>query len=593
MAVKYEDFLNELVVLEKKYLLYSHGHDFVNQAVLDLLRTIGEIHSTTPNIKIIDTGFSLIINGVEFSADNIRAGYIMQLLGGRGITSVTFCSGVGFSPIIDFLYLLNAIPTNSKLLYHTDIQYAIHNIDSIIIEEMDYSSLRYGYQTEIQDVSSGKTNIRSELIKSLKTFNPLVDRLNTDELIDIALEELSKMSENEASDFLKGLPYEAISVVVARANVKKNSISPSLVDLLVAMDLARKLAGGESLETPDEGISDDQINKLVEREAYELYVTEDYRQHLRSLLSYDAQSDNSINGFDLFDSKLINRTIATALLHLVKNNLDSSMHMSFLDSIHKYLDEFIDSKDWQFIHSFISDERVRSYLNNDSTVSKLSQVIRASKSYSDNNLQEVINASGPKNLGWLIDAYIDEEDLRTRRRILVLIQSFQEKAAIQAVRKYIGDPTRKISIFIPMIDDNLDSIPKELAMKLYICDSADAKFLALRILLTQNDDKIINEMKRLIQAGNNEQILILLDLIKEFRISEVVGTLVERISTFYIDDNMYKYIVRAIDTISWIDPNVFQDLYNRLMNNKLTLSPKKLSRIKRHLKGVSHDNKSR
>lgn len=593
MTAKYEDFLNELVVLEKKYLLYSHGHDFVNQAVLDLLRTIGEIHSTTPNIKIVDTGFSLIINGVEFSADSIKAGYIMQLLGGRGITSVTFCSGVGFSPIIDFLYLLNAIPTNSKLLYHTDIQYAIHNIDSIIIEEMDYSSLRYGYQTEIQDVSSSKTSIRSELIKSLKTFNPLVDSLTTDELIDIALEELSKMSENEASIFLKGLPYEAISVVVARANVKKNSISPSLVDLLVAMDLARKLAGGESLETPNEVISDDQINKLVEREAYELYVTEDYRQHLRSLLSYDAQSENSMNELDLFDSKLINRTIVTALLHLVKNKLDSSMHVSFLDSIYKYLDEFIDSKDWQFIYSVINDDRVRSYLNKDSTVLKLSQAIRASKSYSDSNLQEVIKVSGPKNLGWLIDGFLNEEDLRTRRRILVLIQSFQEIAAIQAVRKYIGDPTRMLSTFSPMIDDHLDSIPKDLVAKLYICDSMEAKFLAMRILLTQNDDRIIDDMKHLIQVGNDEQVLSLLDLIKEFRVTEVVGTLVERISAFYIDENMYKYIVRAIDTIARIDSNAFQDLYNRLMNNKLTLSPKKLSRIKRYLKGVSHDNKSR
>lgn len=590
---KYEDFLNELVILEKKYLLYSHGHDFVNQAVLDLLRTIGEIHSTTPNIKIIDTGFSLIINGVEFSADNIKAGYIMQLLGGRGITSVTFCSGVGFSPIIDFLYLLNAIPTNSKLLYHTDIQYAIHNIDSIIVEEMDYSSLRYGYQTEVQDVSPGKTNIRSELIKSLKAFNPLVDSLNTDELIDIALEELSKMSEDEASDFLKGLPYEAISVVVARANVKKNSISPSLIDLLVAMDLARKLAGGESLETPDEEISDDQISKLVEREAYELYVTEDYRQHLRSLLSYDAQSENSVVEFDLFDSKLINRTIVTALLHLVKNKLHASMHKSFLDSIHKYLDEFIDSNDWQFIQSIIDDERVHSYLNKDSTVSKLSQAIRASKSYSDNNLQEVIKVSGPKNLGWLIDEFLDEEDLRTRRRILVLIQSFQEMAAIQAVRKYVDDPARKLSLFIPMIDDHLDSIPKDLAMRLYICDSMDANFLAMRILLTQNDDKIKSDIKNLIQVGNNEQVLSLLDLIKEFRVTEVVSTLVEKISTFYIDDNMYKYIVRVIDTIAWIDHDAFQDLYNRLMNNKLTLSPKKLSRIKRYLKGVSHDYKSR
>lgn len=590
MTAKYEDFLNELVVLEKKYLLYSHGHDYVNQAVLDLLRTIGEIHSTTPNIKMVDTGFNLVINGVEFSADNMKVGYLMQLLGGRGITSITFCSGVGFSSIIDFLYLLNAIPTNSKLLYHTDIQYAIHNIDSIIIEEMDYNSLRYGYQAEIQKASS---DIRSELCNSLKNYNSGVEGLSTDELIDIALEELSKMSESQASEFLKGLPYEAISVVTARANVKKNSISPSLIDLLVAMDLARKLSGGDSLETPAEGMSDDQINKLVEREAYELYVSEDYRQHLRSLLSHDTQSAGRVSEIDLFDSKLINRTIVTALLHLVRNKLDDSMHISFVDSIHKYLDEFIDTRDWQFIHSIMNDERVHTYMNKDSTVLKLSQTVRASRSYSDNNLLEIIKVSGPKNLGWLIDAYLNEEELRTRRGILIIIQSFQEMAAIQAVIKYIGDPTRKISIFIPIVEDHLKSIPKDLAVKLYACDSSDAKFLAMRILLTQDDDSIITDIEKLIKTGEDDLVLGLTDLIREFKITEVAGALMSKIDTFHIDDDMYKLIVRIIDTIAWIDADAFEDLKKRLMKYRLTISPKKLGRIKKHIKGVSHDNKSR
>jgi len=593
LTSKYEDFLNELVILEKKYLLYSRGHDFVNQAALDLLRTIGEIHNGTTSIRIVDNGYNLVINDVKFNENNIKASYLSQLLGGRAINSVTFLPGVGFSSMMDFLYLLNAIPNNSKLLYHTDIQFAIHNIDSIKVEEIDYGRLRYGYGDEAQNQSGDEKNIKIQLYESLKTINPNIENSDTNELIDIALEELSKMSRTEGTDFLQGLTDDVLSEMIARVKAKENSISPSLIDLLVAMDSARKLSGNDSLEKSFDEISYDQVNKLVEREAYELYVSEDYRQHLRSLLSYDSQSMDSNTEIDMFDKTLINRTILTALIQLTKNKLDNKMHLSFVESIHKYLDEFIDGNDWQFIRSMTSDELVCSYLEQDSTVLRMSEAIRSSNSYRDNNLEEVIKVSGPKNLYWMLDSYINEENFSTRRGILNLIQSFQETAAIHAVKRFLGDPTIEISKCMPIIKEHAGSIPKELSSKLFTCDSADAKLLAMRILLTQNDESVKNDIDRIIQNGESDMIFGVLDLIREFRITELSGTLVDRISTFYINESKFKFIVKTIDTISWIDSSAFRELENRLMRKRLTISPKKLRRIKKYLKGVSHDHKSR
>ena len=223
MISKYEDLLNELVILEKKYLLYSRGHDFVNMAALDILRTIGEIHASTPSITIVDNGFNLVINGVEFNDYNIKASYLSQLLGSRGIKSLTLLPGVGFSSLMDFLYLLNSIPNNSKLLYHTDIQYAIHNIDSIQVEEIDYGSLRYGYSHEGQEESIEENNIRTQLYESLKTLDSVNDSCGTEELIDIALEEMSEMSQTQVTEFLQGLSDDAVSEIIARIKARENS----------------------------------------------------------------------------------------------------------------------------------------------------------------------------------------------------------------------------------------------------------------------------------------------------------------------------------------------------------------------------------
>jgi len=592
MAI-YEDFLNELVILEKKYLLYSRGHDFVNQATWDLLRTVEEIHRAVPSIKIVDNGYNLVINDVEFKGSNLKAGYLSQLLGGRGILSVTLFQGVGFSSLMDFLYLLNSIPNNSKLLYHTDIQYAIHNIDSIELEEIDYGGLSYGYGRVDQDGSAAEDSVRIELYQSLRTLDPNIESYDTDELVDIALEELSRMPQAQVPMFLQGLSDDAVAEIIARVNSKKNSISPSLLDLLAAMDSARSLGAVQRVGDSLEEISRDQLNKLVEREAYELYVSEDYRQHLRGLLSYDIKSRDGITDIDIFDRTLINRTIVTALIHLTNSGLDHAMKVSFVDSIHSYLDEFIDSEDWEFINTISGHDLVASYLKQEGTILGLSEAVKTSGSYTDRNLIEVIKTSGSKNLGWLLDAYFEERDSRKRRGILGLVQAFQETATIQAVRRYLADPALKISLLMPIVKDHLVSIPGELSSKLFNCDSVDARLLAMRILLTQKDDNIRREMEGLVRKGENDLVLGLLELVKEFRISELIHHIVDRISTFYINETSYRYIVKAIDTVSWVDSEAFREIENRLMKKRITLSPGNLRRIRSYLKGVSHDHISR
>lgn len=594
MKARYEDFLNELVILEKKYLLYSHGHDFVNQAVLDLLRTIGDIHRDSPSIKILDTGYSLVINEVEFSMDDMKVEYLMHLLGGRGIFAITFNSGVGFSSIVDFLYLLNSIPTNSKLLYHDEIQLAIHNIDFIEVQEVDYGKLKYLYKDKdkenIESIEKEK-QIRMQLYEELKSLNPEIQPNNTDEMIDMTLDRLSQMPQAKAQELLKDLSAEVVSKIIERVNVKANLISPSLIDLLFAMDTARKLVGENRVEDEVEEISSDQVNKLVERESYELYVTEDYRQHLRSLLAYEAGSKDEITGSELFDKTLINRTIVTALLNLTKNKLDTTMEVSFADTIMKYLEEFITNRDWEFIQSVSDEELINKFLKEDPAVKVLSDTIRENRSYNDDGLLEVIQASGSKNISWLVDTYLEEDDSRIRRAILRLIKPFQEEAATYATRRFSEDPTIKIGLLNPLIKDHLGSIPMELASKLISSESTDAKLLAMRIQLTQGDEGVKKEIGRLIKESDCDLALRLLDLVRDYRITEVLDLVVEKIKIFYMDDMMYKYIVKTIDTISFIDVKTYKELENRFVRTKITLSQSNLKNVKNYLKGVSHGNK--
>ena len=582
-----------MVMLEKKYLLYSQIHDFVNHAVLDLLRIIREILCETWEVRIVDTGNGMVVNDVDFHAFDLRVEYLTYLFGGRGIRAVTFLKDVDFSSIKDFMYLLNSIPSNSNLLYHTDIQFAIHSISSIKIEEVEYGRLRYGYGEGGQDLPPDEKKTRVQLYESLKTADSSIDSYETDELVDMALEEISQMSQAEVLDFFQGLSDDSISLMVTRVQTKENSISPSLVDLLVALDSARKQAGADRLEKSSDRISYAQVNKLVEREAYESYVSEDYREYIQSLLAYDMKSPENMEGIDFFDNGLINRTIVTALIHLAKNKLHKYLEGSILEIINSYLDEFVDFRDWEFIHSIIGEDSVSSYLKQDSSVKRLSQVINSGNSYGDHYVMEIIKVSGQKNINWLMDSYMAQGDLTQRNRILAMLRMFGGAAMIQAITKIIGDPEGLMPMMVPIIEGNLGSVPRELSSRLLEVDFAGGKLLAIRILLIQNDQKVKHFMKQMIQNGDDDFVFQLLDLIEEFKIIELTDVLIAKIKTLYISQDNLRFILKTIDTVFSVDSQAFRELENRLMRRKVTLSPKNLGSIKGYLKGVCHDHKSR
>ena len=593
LKAKYDDLLNELVILEKKYLLYSHGHEFVEQAAVDLLKIINKLHNITPKIRIVALGNNLVINDVEYDENNPRGVYLSQLLGGRGIFSIDLNPGVEWGSILDFLYFLNAIPNKSNLLYHPDIQFAIHNIDSIEVEEMDYGGIKYGYEDEPNIYSTHDVRIKSQLHETLKNLNSKSDSLRENELIDMALEEISEMPQNEVPDYVEELSEDVVSEILERAKTKEESISPSLIDLLETLDSANKLAGEDRKTKSGDGMSDDQVNKLIEREAYELYISEAYRQHLQNLSAFDNQYLDGFNEIDLFNKVLINKTVLIALIHLINNELDTDVYDSFVGSIHNYIDEFLENRDWHFVHSISNNELVYSYLEQDSTVEKLSEIIRNNNSFGDNYVLELLEVSGSKNVNWLIDSYIDNYGLETRRHILSLILLFGETASVEVIKKIIGDPTHNISLLMPIIENYFKAIPRNLSLQLLAVDLADAKLLAIKILLTQNDDKVKYNIEQIIRKGDYNLVFRLLDLIREYKITEITEVLIRRIRTLYISEDNLKFILKMIDTISSIDNQSYQRLAKRLKRKWFTLSPKNLRIIKKHLIGVSYEHRSR
>lgn len=580
----YDDFLNKLVILEKKNLLYSHDHDFLDQSASDLMKVINELHKITPKIRIAALGDNLAINDLDYSDNNPKASYLAHLLSDRGIFSISLNPGIGANSIQEFLNLLNSIPKKSKLLYHLDIQLDLYNINAIEIEEMDYSSVVYGYEDEMLGLNDTKLN-KNQIKKALQSLYPKLGSGKKDQLILMAMEEMKKMSEDEASDYILGLSEEVVSAILKMLKEKENPSSPSLVDLLKVLENDKELTEDEASDR----INQEYINKLMEKEPYEMYLSDDYSKHLQNLLAFDLDSINKLDKIDLFDKGLVNKTILKALINLYKSDSNLDFHKSFLENIHSIINEFIDLGDFQFIHSLLNEEVIGFYLRKETPIFGISKAVKKKKAYKDIYIFEILKASGPKNINWLLDSYLEEEDKDTREDILKLVFEFGEVASVKIIEKIISDQIQDISLFIPLIKDNYKIIPRSLVIKLLSLNIIDAKLLAINILLTQEDEKAKGIIDEIIQGDDNILIYELLDLIKEYKIKESIESLVAKIKTFYISKEHLKYILKTIDTVSVIDKESYQGLSKGLMKKWFSLSPKNLKVIKKHLIGVSYE----
>lgn len=580
----YDDFLNKLVILEKKNLLYSHDHDFLDQSASDLMKVINELHKITPKIRIAALGDNLAINDLDYSDNNPKASYLAHLLSDRGIFSISLNPGIGANSIQEFLNLLNSIPKKSKLLYHLDIQLDMYNINAIEIEEMDYSSVVYGYEDEMLGLNDTKLN-KNQIKKALQSLYPKLGSGKKDQLILMAMEEMKKMSEDEASDYILGLSEEVVSAILKMLKEKENPSSPSLVDLLRVLENDKELTEDEASDR----INQEYINKLMEKEPYEMYLSDDYSKHLQNLLAFDLDSINKLDKIDLFDKGLVNKTILKALINLYKSDSNLDFHKSFLENIHTIINEFIDLGDFQFIHSLLNEEVIGFYLRKETPIFGISKAVKKKKAYKDIYIFEILKASGPKNINWLLDSYLEEEDKDTREDILKLVFEFGEVASVKIIEKIISDQIQDISLFIPLIKDNYKIIPRSLVIKLLSLNIIDAKLLAINILLTQEDEKAKGIIDEIIQGDDNILIYELLDLIKEYKIKESIESLVAKIKTFYISKEHLKYILKTIDTVSVIDKESYQGLSKGLMKKWFSLSPKNLKVIKKHLIGVSYE----
>ena len=143
---------------------------------------------------------------------------------------------------------------------------------------------------------------------------------------------------------------------------------------------------------------------------------------------------------------------------------------------------------------------------------------------------------------------------------------------------------------MPIIENNFETIPKVLLLQLLAIDLANIKLLAIKILLKQNDDKVNYYIEEIIQNGEDNLVIGLLDFIKEYKITELSEALMGKIKTLYISEDKLKYILKTIDIISSIDNQAYQELSKRLNRKWFTLSPRKLKIIKKYLIGASYGN---
>ncbi len=155
------DFTIFLSILIKNIGMYPPGHVTITRSSERLFELMQEIFNHTPRITLIAMKNSLLINGNILETNKPQVQNFALFLSRRGIASLKILSGLSSEELYHFTQLVLAIPSNSQIHQHKDIQEKIKSFSNIHVREIDLSAMK---STDEDSIKKSESTRESTMI---------------------------------------------------------------------------------------------------------------------------------------------------------------------------------------------------------------------------------------------------------------------------------------------------------------------------------------------------------------------------------------------------------------------------------------------
>ncbi|MGI6085087.1 MAG: hypothetical protein ACOYIF_06535 [Acetivibrionales bacterium] len=636
--------LNNLIIFDRQMAIYPKGHSMVERACQNLMASLDVYFSGAKTLELVVVDPSINVNGVEIELNPKQRNALLDIFLKRGLISIAFFSGVSKEQLIQLFSCLQSVPHGSHILYHQDIIKKIDDIGNISVRYMQLGDVQYAENLISGSVLSDESKKVLKLLlygsgSTQRHFDPagIEDKLpdNRDnalesyiDLLNEAIYErdtqslnemqaffrsardiLPKMSSDIRNDFLtitfdnlnegvpedqlenilNCMPYELLVDLIQMAKDSNREISPAFVQIMNALHPL----------TTDDYISDhqqvnmtaEQFDKLIDRERYEDYISQDYGHQLTQLSSqsekeYDASlfTDMSKDYANCFTPAYIDCRLMTTISCLLGGLLAEDTDKVFNNYLKELTLRVARHSKWDVLVKAIPFGGFQSVCRTDEFIQLLEKAYLEESVDTREYLEAIIVNSGEKNLSWILKHYLNTNDPEEEDRLLSLLLKFGTTTASRTIGELNHISINSLNKIIRIMQACHIQLSREQMGLLLTSEDMEVQFRGIQLLMEQDSQQVYKELQRRLKDKNGNMRVLTLKFIGMNRYTQVIPLLLKCLSVFYINENKFLFNCEIINTLHTLAPEALQMAADRVLGFKISLTPKRIKETQQYLR---------
>jgi hypothetical protein len=484
-------------------------------------------------------------------------------------------------------------------------------------QKLDPKSAIESYDQIISSYVRGtaeKKQPTAEQSKTLASMNALVKDLHPElrkQFLSVAFKNVAMPTAGhaDAETVLGGFTDDMVIEMLGQASAEGREISPTLAGLVNRLSRSQSdvPAGPSNVKDNQSSkgfmglaFNTEHMQKLFDREKYEVYVEDDYQKMLRHLSEGPSAS---VDRFPLeehltsLEDEHLDFQIGRALLAFLEENIDEEDYREFAQKIVALMPQFLETGNFELLWRILealrrhsmdkpvqgirdSAEEAKKFFSDPEFIGKLLKAFDRWMREKGQEASGLIQALGPDTIPGIMDIFCNEETVGGRRMLFNLLCLFGDTAVREAHKK-LRDPrpitVRNLLIFIGRAG-NASSIPQ--VKPLLRHHDPMVRLEALSILLKFKDPGAINYLRSAIHDKDRDFAFQAVVLAGQYRIADVtedVLSKIKRVILFETDYAENEEIIRVLGNIG--DPRALAEL-EKLARATWSLYPHSLMHMK-------------
>jgi len=397
-------------------------------------------------------------------------------------------------------------------------------------------------------------------------------------------------------------PKDIFLDIVNQANERNNQISPALIMILQKLSSAEEKTVANRVSGEDISLQD--MEKLLKREEHEKYVPEEYDQMLKKAAQTVHTGPDGDERFPVQEylktitEDQLTLRICKFLLALMDQETTDEGYFVYATRLSRAVPELL--KSGQF--SFLTDVMETLRRHGRERVWRSEQIRQeysvCLEPFSDQASMEkyvspfilrgltdipvmtnFLTTSGPQNIPWLFDLYLDPS-CPVSAELIDILKGFGNDAIDEAVRRLTGQRSQKVVQLLIFLRAAADKSIVASLKVLFDHEDWIVRKEVIETLFYYSDPASVDLLRKGLTSTHHEELFTAVSLTCRYRVKDLINHLMSLLKTFAIREHdalLNNWILKQIGATG--DP-VFVPFLEKISQIRFSLTPGQLSQMK-------------